>query len=245
MHRPVDPSGQVHAEERERRVGHGIDQPVDEVGGGRTQLEVLTPERDDPCRWIDSEGRSDEVRLEPGAVHQHAGQEVTPVGPDAMDARDARRAEEPGVGADLSTARSQVGRELTGDRSVVGDSGLGHVQRCDAAEVRFDLRCLPRVEPPDGEAVGPSPGLELRQAVELLGAGGRDQLAGELDGDPVCPCEVLDGTSAGTAEACLHRSRPVVDAGVDDAAVVPTLVAGDGRLLLQDHDTSVWIGVEQ
>ena len=62
------------------------------------------------------------------------------------------------------------------------------------------------------------------------------ELAARLVGDPVFVAESLGGLGATPAEVGLEAAGLVVDAGVDDAAVVPGLVAGEARLLLdQEH----------
>ena len=63
-----------------------------------------------------------------------------------------------------------------------------------------------------------------------------DQLAGMPDRDPLILGEPLELDLAFAAERRLERARGVVDAGVDDAAVVARLVAGELGLLLDDGE---------
>ncbi len=66
----ADHPGEVDAEEREPRVGDGIDQPADEVVLVRRQLEVFAPERHDPRFGLQPARGGDAVGIQAGASHQ-------------------------------------------------------------------------------------------------------------------------------------------------------------------------------
>ena len=69
------------------------------------------------------------------------------------------------------------------------------------------------------------------------------QALGEVDA--VFTAEVLGGALPRLAEPRLEAARLVVDAGVDDPAVVSGLVRRDGRFPLQHHDRGVGVGAQQ
>src|SRR5580765_1912697 len=75
----VDAAGEVHAEERERRVRDGIDQSADERGGVGREVVVLTAERDDPHvvdRLRVAERAGQGVCVQPGAVDDEVGRDL-------------------------------------------------------------------------------------------------------------------------------------------------------------------------
>src|SRR2546425_4897640 len=77
---------------------------------------------------------------------------------------------------------------------------------------------------------------ERLQAWQLVLAGGDDALAAAVDADAVGSAELHHQPRALDAEPRLGGAGLVVDAGVDDAAVVAGLVRGQRRLLLEDHE---------
>src|SRR5689334_8158339 len=102
--------------------------------------------------------------------------------------------------------------------------------------MRFDLPDFLRLHHSDAlAAVFVRPAAEFGQARQLLLVRGNDQLAAEAVGDLLLVAIPDQFGPAGDAEAGLERARLVVDAGVDDAAVVAGLVLPDLRLLLQHH----------
>ena len=84
----VDLPREMDAEERERRVGHGVDEPVDEAPRLGPEGVVVAPERDDPvvARRISGQG-GDAVGLEAGAGddvarrHRPGGRDQLPLAP--------------------------------------------------------------------------------------------------------------------------------------------------------------------
>ena len=74
----VDPSGGVHAEERERRIGDRIHEAAHQVGGRRAHVGVLAAERDDPHLRIGPRGLRQFVAPEPGARDGLAGEQFAP-----------------------------------------------------------------------------------------------------------------------------------------------------------------------
>ena len=78
--------------------------------------------------------------------------------------------------------------------------------------------------------------LERLEARQLVLRQGHDELADPLDLDPPLRAVRLERDLALAAEAGLERTRRVVQAGVDDAAVVAGLVGRELRLALDDQD---------
>ncbi len=121
-------------------------------------------------------------------------------------------------------------------RDEVDDAGLRHPQPGDADGVRLVLDDLFRPQAAQAhQTVGLSAALELVEARDLLRLGRHHQLAADLVRDAVLGAQLDQSAPAGDALARLVRSRLVVETGVDDAAVVTGLMAGDVALRFE-HD---------
>ncbi len=117
---------------------------------------------------------------------------------------------------------------------VVGDAGVGRPQPGDAGRMRFDFFELRRVDPFDaGHAVGRGAPMQLAELFEFTLMRGHDDLAAALVGDAVRLAEVIHARGAVHAQLRLERAGFVVDAGVDDTAVVPGLMRGNKRLFFK------------
>ena len=77
------------------------------------------------------------------------------------------------------------------------------------------------------------------EARQLVVGQGHDELADPLDGDPLLGAVRLQRVLALAAEAGLQRARRVVEAGVDDAAVVAGLVGREPLLAFDEHEADV------
>ena len=95
------------------------------------------------------------------------------------------------------------------------------------------------------EAVRRTTPNQLGQSRALRVRGRDDQLAALLVRDAVLATEPLHLANAVDGEPRLERSRGVVEARVEHAAVVATLMLADLRFLLEDDDPPVTIGVQQ
>jgi hypothetical protein len=150
------------------------------------------------------------------------------------------------AGDDLAAGRADLGGERAGDRLEVHDRGPRRVQRLDAAHVRFDVRDLGGGDALEaGDAVGGAAALEL---VELRPLGLRDrddQLAVAARGQAALDAVVVQLARALGAEAGLERAGRVVDAGVQDAGVVPGLVEALDGLALEHRDGAVGAACQQ
>src|SRR5688500_7611455 len=79
----------------------------------------------------------------------------------------------------------------------------------------------------------------LGQSVALLRSRRYDELTPHAHGNPMRAAELSHLRGPADTEPCLQRTRFVIDAGVDDAAVAPALVLCDVRFLFQDGDSRV------
>ncbi len=104
--------------------------------------------------------------------------------------------------------------------------------------MRLDLPNLVRLDHPNAlAAIGGGPTLKFGQPRQLRLVGRHDQLAAEAIRDCLLFAVSDQLGRAGDAKPGLERAGLVVDAGVDDAAVVPGLMLPDLCLLLE-HDQS-------
>jgi hypothetical protein len=100
------------------------------------------------------------------------------------------------------------------------------------------LQLLQPAEVDEGDArhaVGNTALVERLEARDLRLRGRDDHLAARLHGDAVLVAEGLHQPHALDAEARLVGAGLVVDAGVNDPAVVAGLVLGDLPLFLEHH----------
>ena len=126
------------------------------------------------------------------------------------------------------------------DGGVVGDARAGHQHAQQAAAVRLNFAQLFLLQQSQsGEAVGFSAIEQGVEARDLLGAGGDDDFAADFVRQVVGAAKFHHGGRALDAEFRLQRSRLVVNAGVDHAAVVSALVAGDTVFLFDQQQAQV------
>ena len=165
----VDPAGRVHAEERERRIGHRVDQPADQVGGGCTHVRVLAPERDDPNLRIGAGGRRQFVAPQSGARHRLTCQQLATWPTDdhfvAAPVEGVHRV----VGEDLDAGVGEQPPELFSDETEVADAGRRHVEGGNRPYVRFVPSELVERELIDRDAVEAATANELRHPRQLVG----------------------------------------------------------------------------
>src|SRR5581483_95628 len=96
-----------------------------------------------------------------------------------------------------------------------------------------------------GEPVGLPALVDRLQPRQLRLVGGHDHLAAALPRDAVGVAELLHLARALHARARLERAGLVVDAGVDDAAVVPGLVGRETLFLLQHEQAKARVGLAE
>jgi hypothetical protein len=147
---------------------------------------------------------------------------------------------------DAAARRLHVLGERAGDGREVDHAGGGRVQAGDARDVRLDLAQLRPGEPAQaGHPVGGAAALELVEAGELLLVEGDDELAVAAGGDPADVAVLVQPAGAVDAQAGLERAGLVVDARVDDAAVVARLVEADDVLALEHAEGAAGMAPEQ
>ncbi len=69
--------------------------------------------------------------------------------------------------------------------------------------------------------------------------GGGHNLSADLEGNIVLAAELDHGRRTSNAVLRLQRARLVIDAGVDDAAVMAGLVTSDGTFLFENGNTAI------
>ena len=84
--------------------------------------------------------------------------------------------------------------------------------------------------------VGMAAALQLLQAGKFALMGGDNHLAADLMRNAVLAAEGDHGGGAGDAQLRLQRAGAVIEAGVDNAAVVAALVGGEAGFLFQDGE---------
>ena len=123
------------------------------------------------------------------------------------------------------------------DPGIIHDAFLRHAQRGHAAHVGFDLAHLFARHPAQAlEPVGGAALVEGAQARHFGVVHRHHELAADFVRDRVLPAELHHLANAGDGQARLHRSRFVVQAAVQHAAVVAGLVAAHACLFFQYAD---------
>jgi hypothetical protein len=138
------------------------------------------------------------------------------------------------AGADLAAVGLDVARVGGSDRGEVDDPRLGRVQRGQAGRLGLDLAQLGRAEAAQPrDAVRRRPALELVEPGQVLLAHRDHDLPARLGRDAVGVAVRVQRVRPLAAEPRLQRAGRVVDALVDDAAVVGGLVRAEPRLALE------------
>jgi hypothetical protein len=235
--RAVNARRQVDAEERVPRVGHRVDEPPYPAGGVRPQPQVLAAERDDLGRGGVADGRGEQIRLQTGADDKPGESEGTAPGFNVHPIITAQPQCGHRRGGQYPAARGgHVGGERPCDGRVVDDGRRGGEQRGHPRHPGLQLAQLRAADPADpGHAVGGGAPLELAEP-DLLGRVPRDhELAALVPDEAAIRAVGAQQVHAAPGHPGLGRARGIVDPGVHDPGVVPGLVRGDGRLLLEDN----------
>jgi hypothetical protein len=112
----------MDAQEREARIGQGVDEPVDQAAGIRREGVVVAPERHDPLPARVPGHRRHAVGVESGAGDDVAAQEVPLVGgEDLVDAALGDRRDRPSRVDPAATGADLIG-DRQGDPPEVDDS---------------------------------------------------------------------------------------------------------------------------
>ena len=131
-----------------------------------------------------------------------------------------------------------------GNRRVVDDSGRGDEQCAHTPDVRLASMQLAGIEPLDLDVIGVRPRVERVHAGQLGGVGRHEQLAAHVYRYPVPGGEVFGGLGPLPAQPGLEAARCVINAGVDDPAVVPGLMRPERQLLVDQAQAGAGLAVE-
>jgi len=119
--------------------------------------------------------------------------------------------------------------EFANDGVVISDAFLGHVNGGDAGGVRFDFFDFVAIEFAQAfKAVGIAAFPETFESGQFVGSGGDDDFAALLVGDLVLAAESEHLLQTANGELGFVRTGFVIEAGVEDAAVVAGLVLAEG-----------------
>ena len=215
--------GQVHAEERQLGVGHRIDEPAHEAARacGRSRR-YCAAEGHDPRVGGGAGGLRQPARPRPAQKTARARRVGSApswarrTSPRAVVHRVTASAEE-----HLAARGVDLARHGAGDGREVDDPGV----RASAARRRPRSAARPPRARRRSGAAGPgrrwpAAPLELVEARELAVVQRDDDLPAALGGDAVLFAVVVQPCGALDAQPRLERARGVVDARMDDAAVV-------------------------
>ena len=242
----------MDAQERERGIGHGVDEPVDQVSGRRAEVVVVAAERHDALAVLVTGQARDPIRLQPGAGDDSAGDQgvldrrdqpsaarigaagASPRPPAAGARPQSGECDDLPTGEDPAAALLDPGGKREGEASEVHDPGLRDPQGPKAVDVRLDLPDPFRPDLLDTLQAVRLATLPQRRQAWQLGLLQRDhQLPRALPRHVVLVREPFRCRLSFPAQPCLQRPGPVVEARVEDAAVVPRLVGRELGLLLE------------
>ena len=154
----VDPLGQVDPEERVARVGHRVDEAVDQVAAAGGELVVLAPERHHPGVVVVAGQAGQAVGVQPAADDQLVEGQPLAAGLDGHPGGVLGDAPDLDAGADLGPHGGRVGGQPPGHGGEVDHRGVGRVQGGDPLDVRLQLAQLVAADHPHpGDAVGHAP----------------------------------------------------------------------------------------
>ena len=186
------------------------------------------------------------VRPAAGGEHAEARGRLTVRVAHAQAAALRARAEHRTARHDLPAGGAHVLGVGARDGREVDDAGGRRVQAGDPGDMGLDLAQLRLGDAAQaGHGVGRAAALELVQARQLVRGQRDDQLAVGVRGDAARLAVGVQLARAGDAQARLERARLVVDAGVDDAAVVARLVEADDGLALQHAEAAAGVAGEE
>ena len=139
FHTAFHHAGEVHTEEGEGRVGHGIDEIAHEALTLRTQLVVFSTEGDDAQVEVGNGEGSNAVAPQPGAIDDQLGLEVSLVAGDDAFFLTQLNVKDFVVEFDLTTGFGDLLAVLEGDFLVVDDTRLGDKHAFETRYMGFVL----------------------------------------------------------------------------------------------------------
>ena len=165
----VDRRREVHAEERQRRVGHGVDLAAHEVGAVGAELQVGAAERHDAHVDAGAGARGQQVRPGAAAGHRPRGGQALRTEHELHAVRPVDDGAHGRAGADLAAVGLDVARVCGRDRGEVDDPRL----RASAARRGRSPRARSRAARPGRGGAGPGRRSRSRGARARRAAAGR------------------------------------------------------------------------
>ena len=212
----------MHAEKRELRVGHGINQIAYEKLAVRFDLVVFAAERHDADFALLARQLAETVAMQAGAVDEKLGLEISG---GRFDGPTARRGTQGDGFCPSHNATPLLGHFRRQDRAnfrVVRNPFLRHMERSHTADVRLDFAHLFRFQK-----------LQSLQSILPAALVQGIQLAANLVGNVVFSAESNHFLNAGHCQTRLGRTGLVVKSAMQNPAVVAALMLSRLRFLLQ------------
>lgn len=231
---PMNETGEMDAEEGERRVGDGVDEMADKVLAAWLDHVIFAAEGDDPGFTAFAGKGGDAVTMQAGAVDEEVGFVLAVKTPARFDFRNGA------VGADLGAVGGEEPDHRVTDMLVVDYAFFGDAEGEESGGVGFDLMDLFRLQEAEpGEAILLAAAVEVVEAGKLCGLGGDDEFAADFVADTVFLTEGYHLANAVDGESGLGGARFVVKTGVEDTGIIAGLVAADGGFLFKDGDAEM------
>ena len=229
----------MNTEKRKTGIRHRVDQIAHQLAAGGNDLVVFAPEGNDAKPIVFPSQSHDPIAVQARAIDHAARFDVTYCGFQNDPGWRLHDASYFAASEDLPAgASNQLGIFLRDER-VIGDSGPRHIKRGDARRVRLDIAQLlwPNLREA-GHAVCGAAAHEFLKAGELRFAGRDHDLSADFVWDAVFAAELHHRTCAGHAILRLQRAGPIVNAGVNDTAVMSGLMARDRSFFFQNGQTN-------
>ena len=241
----VDHPRQVHAEERQFRVGDRVDQVIDDLILAGGQAEVFAAKRNDLVIDLDPGHGRQAIGLQTGAGHQLPGLPHAVMAADGdlvgafLDRGDG------GLQADFAAGGFDHPGHGLAHLFVIDDPGGIEEQTAKTDDIRLAAAQLSGVQLFDLQAVLLRALMQGMHALDFQRRRGHQQLAADLELDLVFGAEVLGRLGTALAQVGFETARRVIDAGMDYAAVVAGLVPGEDVFLLQDQQRRAGLTLQQ
>jgi tRNA-modifying protein YgfZ len=241
----MDHAREMDAEERETRIGHGINQVADQRAAVGDQLVVFAAERDDLQPGLDAAQASDTIRLQAATVDQILTGDSTLASLENELGRQATAGEHAVIRADGAPLVGGDPGIRLGHLLVIDDAGLRHQKAGDTADMRLVLADFFGAQPfQPFEAVGVPAPLQLVQSRQLTRLDRHDELATAIVGNAVLGAEAVHRLPADHAIPGTQGAGLVIQPRVNDAAVVAGLMGGNRALGFQNDQRQAMSGGE-
>ena len=242
----VDEAGEVDAKEGKSRVGHGVNEVADEMPCFGGEFEILAAEGDDADVVFRAGKCGNAVTEKTGAVDEVGAFKFPCVGfkdPAAEVVVDGKNA---GAGLEGAAEALDLANEGVADGLVIDDAFLRNAQCCEAGSVGFDFAELGGVEPLETfKAVLLAARFQFAKAGDFGFVGGYDDLPADFMGDSMLAAEFGHEPNPVHGESALQRTGLVIEAAVEDAAVVRALVAAGSVFFFKDADRRARLTAQQ